>query len=463
MSTAPVLELLHPVQRSGAAVEAVLDGVAVTGLAALSGRELDRAIVLWERVESRARAVKLALVAEGSTVRDRARASGAPSSTAWLSRLTRTDPGAARRTVAEAETLSAAASDPVTAGLASDAVNGALPVAQAVRGAEAVADLPPDLDAACRLRAAELVRRYAGELSPAGVRTYGEQVVRDADPAEGARRLAGRREDELRRARQRRSLRIGEPVAGQVYGSFVLPTADASVVRTALRALAAPSAATVDAAGSTRVDDRTAEQRMADALVELARHDLSRGLPDSGGERPQVIVTMTWEGLRQQTGQARTADGGAISPSEARRIACDAGVVPTVLGAAGEPLDVGRATRTVSPAVRRALVLRDGGCAFPGCSRPPSWCHAHHVRHWADGGPTAVGNLVLLCGFHHRTLHADGWQVTVSRDGHHRWQPPPDRVQRPPSAPAGARSGAPPGSDRRYPTVQAASWSSARR
>ena len=424
MTTAPVLELLHPVQRAGAAVEAVLDEVDLAGLAALRGGELDRAIVQWERVESRVRAVKLALVAEGSAARDRARAIGAPSRTAWLSRLTRTDPGAARRTVAEAERLAAAASDPVTAGIAADAVSGALQVAQAVRGAEAVADLPLDLDAGHRLRAAELVRRHAGQLSPAGVRAYGEQVVCEADPADGARRLAERREDELRRARDRRSLRIGDPVAGLVWGSFVLPTVDASVVRTALRALAAPLPAAVDAAGTVVVDERTAEQRMADALVELAGHDLARGLPDSGGDRPQVVITMSWEQLRDQAAQARTADGGPISPSEARRIACDAGLIPAVLGSAGEPLDVGRATRAVPPAIRRALVLRDGGCTFPGCSRPPSWCHAHRVRHWGDGGPTAVGNLVLLCGFHHRALHSDGWQVTVSCDGDHRWRPP---------------------------------------
>lgn len=428
MSTAPLLELLHPVQRSAAAVGSVLDGVDLCGLADLPGPELDRAIRNWDGLESRVRAVKLALVAEGAAARDRVRATGASSSTAWLSRLTRTDPGVARRTVAEAEALRDAAADPATAGLVADAVSGALPVGQAVRGAEAVADLPIGLDPASRERAVELLRRHAAELSPSGVRAYGEQVVRDADPAEGARRLAERREDEFRRGRERRSLRIGEPVAGLVYGAFVLPTGDASVVRTALRALAAPLPVTVDASGATTADDRTAEQRMADALVELAGHDLARGLPDSGGERPQVVVTIRQDWLRDQTGQAMTADGGPISLSEARRVACDASVLPAVLGSTGEPLDVGRSTRTVPPAIRRALVLRDGGCTFPGCSRPPPWCQAHHVRHWADGGPTAVGNLLLLCGFHHRVLHSDGWRVTVSRDGRHRWRSLPDQT-----------------------------------
>jgi hypothetical protein len=82
-------------------------------------------------------------------------------------------------------------------------------------------------------------------------------------------------------------------------------------------------------------------------------------------------------------------------------------------------LDVGRRTRTVPPAIRTALVVRDRGCAFPGCDRPPSWTDAHHLEHWADGGPTALDNLVLLCRRHHRAVHEGGWRLTRTPD--HRW------------------------------------------
>jgi hypothetical protein len=94
-------------------------------------------------------------------------------------------------------------------------------------------------------------------------------------------------------------------------------------------------------------------------------------------------------------------------------MACDSAVIPAVLGANSEPLDIGRKTRVVSTPMRRALVLRDGGCAFPGCTIPAKWCDAHHQHHWVDGGTTALPNLVLLCSAHHDLLHHSDWQVTM--------------------------------------------------
>jgi hypothetical protein len=95
-----------------------------------------------------------------------------------------------------------------------------------------------------------------------------------------------------------------------------------------------------------------------------------------------------------------------------------------------EPLDVGRATRTIPPAIRRALILRDGGCAFPGCTRPPRWTDAHHIQHWADGGPTKLTNLVLLCGHHHDTIHHTPWTVRITH-GHPEFHPPNTRDPNP--------------------------------
>jgi len=102
------------------------------------------------------------------------------------------------------------------------------------------------------------------------------------------------------------------------------------------------------------------------------------------------------------------------------------------------PLDVGRTHRLFTAALRRALVLRDRGCAFPGCSRPPSWCDGHHIIHWADGGPTGLDNGVLLCGHHHRQIHADehtdGWSIQAVPGGRPLFIPPahvdPDRRPR---------------------------------
>jgi hypothetical protein len=194
----------------------------------------------------------------------------------------------------------------------------------------------------------------------------------------------------------------------------------AEIVRAALSPLAAPRPAT-----DTETDLRTAAQRDADALVELAHRALDAGdLPTEGGERPQVVVTVSLAVLRGRIGSASLALGGPINADIARRIACDAQVIPVVLGARGEPLDVGRASYTVPTAIRRAVIIRDRGCAFPGCSIPARWCEIHHVLHWADNGQTSVENCVALCGRHHKLLHHSRWRIDMA-DGIPEFHPPP--------------------------------------
>jgi len=126
-------------------------------------------------------------------------------------------------------------------------------------------------------------------------------------------------------------------------------------------------------------------------------------------------------------------DGTPILPEAARRIACDAGVVPIVLGAEGEVLDIGRQRRTVTSAIRRALEHRDGGCRWEGCDRPTAWCDAHHLHHWALGGATSVDTMVLLCRRHHTAIHelADAADVGYRIGA---WDPP-GRIGDPPERP----------------------------
>jgi hypothetical protein len=103
-------------------------------------------------------------------------------------------------------------------------------------------------------------------------------------------------------------------------------------------------------------------------------------------------------------------------------------LLPVALGGTPtRPLEVGRANRVVAPAQRSALVVRDGGCVFPGCDRPQEWCEGHHLRHWLAGGPTDLGNLVLLCRAHHRAVHEGGWRLRRDPDGQMTAIPPPQR------------------------------------
>lgn len=132
--------------------------------------------------------------------------------------------------------------------------------------------------------------------------------------------------------------------------------------------------------------------------------------------RAQVAVTIPLEWLRERTGHAVMDSGRLLDAATARRLACDADVVPVVLGSRSEPIELGRAAYVVTEALRRLLIMRDRGCAHPGCTRRPNRTHAHHIRHWVDGGPTDPDNLVLLCRYHHHLVHHGGWEIEM-RDG----------------------------------------------
>jgi hypothetical protein len=158
---------------------------------------------------------------------------------------------------------------------------------------------------------------------------------------------------------------------------------------------------------------RNPGQRRADALGEICRTWLdSSERPPVLGERPHVVVTLDLDALEGRAGRSELQDWGPVTPETARRLACDAKVSRVITDGASRPLDVGRSTKVVPPALRRAVTVRDRGCRFPGCGRPPSWCDAHHVRHWADGGETALDNLVLLCRPHHRAIHR-GFRIAM--------------------------------------------------
>ena len=133
--------------------------------------------------------------------------------------------------------------------------------------------------------------------------------------------------------------------------------------------------------------------------------------PVEGGERPHIVVTIPLETLQTGLGHATLDDGRSLTPEQTRRLACDAGIIPIVLGGKSQPIDLGESKRLADKRLRQALAIRDKGCAFPGCERTPNQCHAHHIQHWVDGGPTVLANMVLLCHHHHRLIHHTEWRV----------------------------------------------------
>jgi hypothetical protein len=164
-------------------------------------------------------------------------------------------------------------------------------------------------------------------------------------------------------------------------------------------------------------DQRDTAQRQADALAEMcALAGGARDAPGHGGERPHLNVTLALDTLRSAVKAAVLDYGHELTVTQARRLACDCKIIPVVLGGPSEPLDVGRFRRTAPLGLRRAVTIRDRGCAFPGCDRRPRQCDVHHVIHWADGGETCLENCCLLCSRHHREVHETGWEITIYPD-----------------------------------------------
>src|SRR5713101_4027674 len=175
-------------------------------------------------------------------------------------------------------------------------------------------------------------------------------------------------------------------------------------------------------------DGRTPKQRRADALTEIVYHAMDEGrLPRRNGVRPHVAVTTTVEGLKAELGAAAAElePGMPISSKTVQRLACD-GTLSRVLKADSVVVDVGRATRAISPAQRRALKARYRGCCGPGCDRPMNWTTPHHIEFWSEGGASNLPNLLPLCYYHHRLVHEGGWQV-IKAGREFRFLPP-DRV-----------------------------------
>ncbi|MFL6143518.1 MAG: DUF222 domain-containing protein, partial [Labedaea sp.] len=162
-------------------------------------------------------------------------------------------------------------------------------------------------------------------------------------------------------------------------------------------------------------DPRSTEQRQGDAFAAVVHLAVTAGdAPVHGGIKPHLNVILDHTTLVKGVGNATLDCGSTLNAHTIRKLACDADLIPIVLNTDGAPLDMGREHRLVTTPQRTALTARDRGCAFPGCHLPARWTDAHHIHHWADGGPTEVANLVLLCRRHHRTLHNTPWTIHLT-------------------------------------------------
>ncbi|NKT44809.1 DUF222 domain-containing protein [Rhodococcus hoagii] len=239
---------------------------------------------------------------------------------------------------------------------------------------------------------------------------------------------------------ERNEFHASKTLNGRVSVKGDLDAVTGEMLLTALSALIKPRNPVDDPA-----EKRTPARQRADAFAEILRRYLDSGdAPIEGGERPHLSLHVNASDLARSESAhewvnpdgdsdlfgdkdiARVPHMGPLSIATARRLACDCHLTPIVMDD-GVPLNLGRTSRTVSKKQRRALIARDHGCAFPGCGTPPAHCEGHHVKHWADGGPTDLDNLVLLCRYHHQLLHHSHWGVRIGAD-RHPWFTPPSTV-----------------------------------
>ncbi len=374
------------------------------------GPKLADAMERYEQEMRRFEYGRLRFVAECS-VQDVAGQEAGLTTEAFLQARLRLSPGEAKARARSARELVGTVSvsgelvEPELPATAAAASEGALSVEHVGVIGQAMKQLPPAVGARDRAEAEQFLAEQPREMDPRRVRILARRLHAVLDP-DGTL-------DEDKPTR--RELVFRPDVGGMDYVRGRLDAEASATVQAALGAFAQPQPAQDGVP-----DTRSGSRRAADALVELCSRALADGgLPTVGGEKPHVTVTIALDDLRskhsdetlRRPGTGTLGTGAAITAEAARRIACDASIIPILLGSQSEPLDIGRATRTIPTGIRRAVVARDIGCIHPGCTAPAAWCQTHHVKHWADGGDTSLQNLVLLCHKHHWIVHHEGWQI----------------------------------------------------
>lgn len=377
---------------------------------------------LARRVQGRVGALAAVLTAEADRAHASERVSGTPLAT-WLTsgeNLSRREAaGAVHRARAIAE----------HPGVADAATGGRVSVGQAQAMTRVLESLAPQLTPGQQGHAEDVLVQLAGHLDADQLAKSAGQVLAAVAPHEADALQEQRLQREVEAAHRSRSLRFFREGASVRF--------DGSLPRIEAESWLAQLDAYGQAMRRTAIEERdpgameaTPEQRRADALIAFI-HKAGAARPEPGLGAARVVVTMDYDRLRADaTGAGCLPNGDELSAGELRRICCDAELLPVVLGGASEVLDVGRAARLVTPPIRTALTVRDGGCTFPGCDILPAMCDAHHIEPWWAGGATSLSNLTLLCHTHHGLVEPakyglrDQWQVSLAEDGVPEYRPP---------------------------------------
>jgi hypothetical protein len=388
------------------------DSVAEASVWSMDPLEAGATLVELTRLEAQVTELKARVAAHAETV-DVGRDVGASSAAAWLGHQTKT-------TRAEAQRVVRLGRDLDTHRLTRDALaTGQLCAEQArviIRWVDQLPDTldPKLLDRAERHLLDQAAHHDAKALNALGKHLF-EVIAPDQADAHEAELLA--REEAAAAKACRLSLR--DDGHGQTHGRFTLPTYHAAALRKMLTAIAAPKhqAATTSASGTAGGARPTTAEGLGRAFCELIERYPAKKLPKIGGTDATVVVLIDLDALLGRLEKAAVLDTGEkISPGLARRLACQAGIIPAVLGGDSQPLDLGRKRRLYTDYQRIAMMVRDRGCAAEGCERTTG-LHAHHKTRWVDGGLTDLADGVMLCHWHHVKAHDPRYHTTYHPTG----------------------------------------------
>jgi hypothetical protein len=284
------------------------------------------------------------------------------------------------------------------------------PAAAVVVGRE-YQKLAPDLIVEARPLVLELMCTAAAGHGPGQVRRLREEILANYG-------RTGQFDDHTDRCRRFIELSAGRETSPGIWEyALTVDGEGRAVVEATIGPLSAPRP---DRETGAR-DPRPVGLRRGQALIEALRRSVTATQHVPTSPKAVLMVTMNYQDLAAGVGAGTVlgsrAGGTRLSPTSVRRLACDAGVIPAVLGSSGEVLDQGRVQRLFTTAQTRALWLRDKHCTFPGCDVPAAWCDCHHLVHWLDGGRTDLDNAALLCPRHHTIAHRDRLAGTVTTQG----------------------------------------------
>lgn len=392
----------HPVAACADLVTEALDGLADVPVELLSPTEKAAALVRWARIADQAKAVQLRLLAVSDDV---AADEGARDAGAWLAHHTRSDRGARRRDLRLSEALAQRWTRLSTA-LAHGQVN----LEQTHVVARALDTLPDEISAELLVQAEEHLIELAANFPPDQLRVLGRKILDVIAPEIGEAHEARALEAEEQRAQEDLALTFNPAGNGCTRISILVPDAVAFRLRTYLESFTSPRHDAMTGGEGDRIPTHRQRGQAFCALLEAID---PRRMPLHGGDATTVFVTMTLDALRTELATAGLlgAEDDRITAADARRLACNATLIPVVLGGKSEVLDLGRGARLFSPAQRKALRIRDQRCRAEGCTVPAPWCDAHHRKQWLLDGPTDLANGVLLCNFHHHRAHDQRYLV----------------------------------------------------